>query len=258
MSLAPNVTSILLALGARAQLVGVSRWCADIADVGGLPRLGDCWALNLKAVMKLRPAVIIGSVPFKQEVVAKLLEQPVAFLALNPRSLADINSDIRLLGRLAGRTAPAENLIKKMGRSFARIAARARLAQSRLRVYCEAWPNPRISSPPWAAELVEIAGGRMVVPAGERVTDETVAGAKPDVIVIAWTATGDQARADKALKNPAWKNVPAVRHRRVVVIRDELINTPGPPLVQGAEALLRALHPELAERPASGETTRGT
>jgi len=33
---------------------------------------------------------------------------------------------------------------------------------------------------------------------------------------------------------------------RIVVVRDELLNTPGPPLIEGARALLRAIHPELS------------
>ena len=247
-SLAPNVTSILVALGARRQLVGVTRWCKDVAEVGRLPRLGDCWALDVKEVMRLRPTLIIGSVPFKQEVVAKLLKQAVPFLALNPRSLADIDSDIRMLGRMAGHSAVAERIVRTMRRAFADIAKRARLAKAKPRVYCEAWPNPRISSPPWVAELIETAGGRMVLPGGERVTDEAVARARPDVILLAWTATGERARVDKVFKNPVWKDVPAVLNRRVIVIRDELLNTPGPPLIRGAGMLLRAIHPELTER----------
>lgn len=90
-SLAPNATSILVELGARRSLVGVSRWCADVAPVGKLPRLGDCWALDVNAVMRLKPEIVIGSVPFRQEAVASLLEHPVSFLALNPdRSPASI------------------------------------------------------------------------------------------------------------------------------------------------------------------------
>jgi ABC-type Fe3+-hydroxamate transport system substrate-binding protein len=99
---------------------------------------------------------------------------------------------------------------------------------TRPRVYCEAWPHPRISSPPWVAELVAIAGGKMVVKPGGRVSDAAVARANPDVIVLAWAATGNRAKASTALRNPMWKNVPAVKTGRVVVIRDELLNTPGP------------------------------
>ena len=38
------------------------------------------------------------------------------------------------------------------------------------------------------------------------------------------------------------KDVPAIRNRRVHVLRDELLNTPGPPLVAGARELYRILH----------------
>lgn len=245
-SLAPSVTSILAAIGARRHLVAVSRWCKDVADVRGLPELGDCWAIDTAPLMKLRPSLIIGSVPFQAETVQKILTLPVPFLALNPRTLADVESDIRALGALAGANARAETLIREMRDKFAGIRKLAKRAKTRARVYCEAWPNPRISSPPWVAELVEIAGGEMIVQAGEKVSDADVAGARPDVIVLAWTATRGKSKPEQALANPAWQDVPAVRDRRVFVVRDELLNTPGPPLVRGAEELLQLLHPELA------------
>ena len=244
-SLAPSATSILVALGARRELVAVTKWCAEVAAVGRLPRLGDCWSLDPARVVKLRPTLVIGSVPYKQETVAKLLENPLTFLAMNPRSLADIDADIHLLGRIVGRERAARKLAERMKQALAAISAAARRAGSRPRVYCEAWPNPRISSPPWVAELVEIAGGKMAVSAGARVSDEDVARARPEVIVIAWAATGARPRASSTLANPAWQDLPAVRHRRVHVVRDELLNTPGPPLVEGARELLRILHPEL-------------
>jgi len=243
-SLAPNVTSILLALGAGRELVGVSKWCKDVAEVGRRPQVGDCWKMNIGEVMRLKPTMLIGSVPFAPGTVAKILAEPVTFVAINPRSLADIERDIRTLGRIANRRANAEKLIVKIKQSFAAVAqaARAKRKGRGPRVYCEAWPKPRISSPRWVKELVEIAGGRMIVAAGQRVTDEEVAHAKPDVIVLAWAATGNRAKPATALRNPAWQNAPAVKKRRVFVIRDELLNTPGPPLIQGAWELFRVIH----------------
>jgi iron complex transport system substrate-binding protein len=242
-SLAPSVTSILLSLGVRRELVGVSRWCKDVANVGARPAVGDCWKMDLREVMRLRPSLLIGSLPFAAETVQKILAEPVAFLAINPRSLADIYSDIRTLGRLVERGRAAELLIRKMRAGFADVAREARRlgASRRVPVYCEAWPRPRISSPPWVAELVEIAGGKMAVGAGSRVTDDEVARAAPELIVLAWAATGGRAKVSSALRNPAWRDVPAVRNGRVVVIRDELLNTPGPPLMEGARALARAI-----------------
>jgi iron complex transport system substrate-binding protein len=245
-SLAPSSTSILCAIGARRSLVGVTKWCADVADVGDLQQLGDCWQMDdIDEILALKPTLVIGSVPFKQETVTKLLAQPLNFLAKNPRSLADIERDVSLLGRIAGRSAAADRLVHQMRREFAAISRkslRALRSQPRPRVYAEAWPNPRISSPPWVAELIEIAGGEMVVPAGERVTDEQVAAAMPEVIVLAWAATGAKADPAKSYSVTAWRNLPAVLWQRVHVVSDELLNTPGPPLVAGARELFRILH----------------
>src|SRR6202789_375295 len=143
-SLAPNVTSILLALGAGRELIGVSKWCKDVAEVGRRPQVGDCWKMNIGEVMRLKPTMLIGSVPFAPDTVAKILAEPVTFVAINPRSLADIERDIRTLGRIANRPANAKKLILKMRESFNRVAqaARANPSKRRPRVYCEAWPKP--------------------------------------------------------------------------------------------------------------------
>jgi iron complex transport system substrate-binding protein len=240
-SLAPSATSTLVAIGARRHLVGVSKWCNEVADVRHLPQLGDCWSLDVAEVERLKPTLVVGSVPFKPEVVAKLLELPINFLAQSPRTLADIFCDIRTLGAFTGRPASSERLIARMQRAFARVEAQARRLPRHPTVYCEAWPNPRISSPRWVAELVAIAGGRMVVPPGQRLADEEIIRANPDVIILAWTATGLRARPEELLRNPAWFDVAAVRTRRVYVVRDDYLNTPGLPLIHGVTELLRYL-----------------
>src|SRR6266478_5229946 len=179
-SLAPSATSILCAIGGRRLLVGVTKWCCDVAPVAGLPQVGDCWHLESVAdVVKLRPTLVIGSVPYKQETVGKLLEQPVNFLAMNPRSIEDVYADIRLLGGIARRATQAETLIRKMRSEFA---------------------------------------------------------------VIARAATGGKSDQEQAYRVEAWKDVPAIRERRVFVVPDELLNTPGPPLMRGVLELWKVLH----------------
>src|SRR5712692_9676589 len=171
-SLAPSVTSILCAIGAKRALVGVTKWCADVAPVGKLPKLGDCWHMeSVDEILRLKPTLVIGSVPYKQATVAKLLEQPFPFLAMNPRTLADIEADIRLLGGIAQKAPAAGQLVRRMRQAFSEIEKQAQRWKQKVRVYCEAWPNPRISSPPWVAELVNLCGGEIVLPAGEKITD---------------------------------------------------------------------------------------
>jgi iron complex transport system substrate-binding protein len=244
-SLAPSATSILCAIGAKRFLVGVTKWCAAVAPVGNLPKLGDCWHMkSVDNILRLKPTLVIGSVPYRQETVAKLLAQRFNFLAMNPRTLADIAVDIRLLGGIVDRAAAAEKLVNKMRKSFSQIETKARQFKKRVRVYCEAWPNPRITSPPWVAELVRICGGVLVVPAGEKINEAQIAAAGPQIIVLAWAATGMKSEPRQSYKVAAWRDVPAIRNRQVHVISDELLNTPGPPLVEGARKLWQVLHPK--------------
>jgi|SRR5215470_18080095 len=240
-SLAPNATSILCALGSRASLVGVTRWCPHVAPVKHLPQFGDCWKLeSIPQILRLKPDLIIGSVPFKTETLGKLLEQPVRFLALNPRTLADIYADLRVVAGLIGRPSAANGVISGMRKKFAAIRGTSR-GKQKLRVYCEAWPNPRITSPPWVAEIASICNAEFAGTPGARVSDEDVLNANPDVIVLAWAATADRAKPEKAYAVEKWCDVPAVRNRRVFVIRDELLNTPAPILVNGTRELARIL-----------------
>jgi len=239
-SLAPSATSILWAIGAKKHLVGVTKWCADVAPVNGLPKLGDCWHMDsVDEILELKPSLVIGSVPYKQETLAKLLEHPLSFLATNPRTLTDIENDIRMLGRIAGRPTQADRLVRTMRQKFDALAKKSRTLKSKLLVYCEAWPNPRISSPPWVAEIVKICGAEMVLPPGQKVSDEQVANARPDVNRASLGATGDKAKPQKSYQVAAWKNLPAICNKLVYVVRDELLNTPGPPLVAGASQLFR-------------------
>src|ERR1700674_2596142 len=121
-SLAPSATSILCAIGARRALVGATKWCADVAPVGKLPKLGDCWHMeSMDQILRLKTTLVIGSVPYKQETVAKLLEQRLNFLAMNPRTLADIEADIRLLGWITQKAAAADQVVKKMRSAFSKI-----------------------------------------------------------------------------------------------------------------------------------------
>src|ERR1700759_5197063 len=154
-SLAPSSTSILCSIGEAKSLVGVSKWCSEVANVAHLPKFGDCWHLdNVSAIQALKPDLVIGSVPFRAEALTKLLSAPLNFLALNPQSLADIDRDILQLGGITSQMPGARRLIQSMHKAFTQIARQTRSQRPRLRVYCEAWSNPRIASPPWVAELI--------------------------------------------------------------------------------------------------------
>lgn len=256
-SLAPSATSILCALGAKQRLVGVTRWCKDIAPVDGLPAFGDCWRCDTDAVAALKPDLVIGSVPYRAEVVDALLRRGLTFLAMNPRTLADIYSDITLLGRLVGREKRARQLAREMKRKMQQIAARARGTRRWPRVYCEVWSNPLIIAPPWVEEMVALAGGRFVPPGGGRkVREQEVLSARPEIVILAWAACGLRVDTRKVVRRPRWAALPAFRRGQVYLVSDETVNTPSPVVVGGLERLARIIHPEIFGESADEKVVR--
>jgi iron complex transport system substrate-binding protein len=249
-SLAPSATNILCSLGAQDCLVAVTRWCKDVVPAGaiaGLPVLDDCWNVDPARVAGLKPDLVIGSVPYRAQVVEGLLAIGIRFLAKSPRTLADIYGDIALLAAIVGKQDAGEKLVAKMRARIEEISRQAARAQSRPRVYCEVWSNPLRTCEQWVEEMVEAAGGEFVPrPAGRAVTSEEVIAADPEIIVLAWAATGDRARADVVAKRTGWDKISAVRENRIHVVCDELLNTPAPILLDGLNAVAAIIHPGLS------------
>src|SRR6516225_3962135 len=59
-SLAPSVTETLFALGAGAEVVGVSQYCDYPPQARRLPRIGTFVTPNIEAIVALRPTLVIG------------------------------------------------------------------------------------------------------------------------------------------------------------------------------------------------------
>jgi iron complex transport system substrate-binding protein len=113
----------------------------------------------------------------------------------------------------------------------------------RRRVFCEEWGKPIIASQPWAAELVQAAGGDFLGEPGSQCSAEEIARLDPEVIIAAWCGAGDRVPLVKIAGERGWSETSAVRNSQVYCISDELLNTPAPTLVTGLRALAAAIHP---------------
>src|SRR5215831_2759276 len=60
-SLAPNATDTLAALGAGARLVGVSSFCHPPPEAAGARRIGGLLTPDLEAIRELHPDLLVGS-----------------------------------------------------------------------------------------------------------------------------------------------------------------------------------------------------
>jgi iron complex transport system substrate-binding protein len=246
-SLQPSATVTLARLGLLDHVVACTRYCKDVCPelaFRDVTIVADSWTAQAEQIVAACPDLVIASVPYQLEAVAEILKSGVRFLGLAPRSLADIYADIALIAGAIGVSDRGQLIIENMQREIETVRAR-RAAGPRPRVFCEEWGKPIIHSQRWVAELVESAGGQFLGEPGAKTDAECVRRADPEVIVLAWCGAGDRVPLEKICGERGWGETSAARSRRVYCVRDELLNTPAPTLLDGLRALEAAIHPDL-------------
>lgn len=246
-SLQPSATVILSALGELDRVVACTKYCADVVpEVANSSRviLADSWTAKAEEIIAVHPDLVIAAVPFQEKALGEILKAGARFLGLAPKTLADIYIDIATIAGAVAAGDHGEKIIANMAGRIEQVRARTN-ASSRIRVFCEEWGNPLISSQAWVAELVEAAGGKFVGEPGQQISDMAVAGLDPEVIVAAWCGAGDRVPLEKIVARRGWQQTTAARTGRVFCVRDEFLNTPAPTLLIGLDALAHAIHPEL-------------
>lgn len=247
-SLQPSVSVILDCLGHIDALVACTRYCLDIVPElrdRNLPLVHDAWTTTSDELTALKPDLVIASVPYRHESLAAILKAGFPVLALAPHSIADIYSDIRLIGSVLHAHDKAEAVISSMQKAISETIRRASSVDRRPRVYCEEWGKPLIHSQHWVKELVEAAGGEFVGSHGAVTEAEVIAAADPDVVIMAWCGAGMRVPLERVVEKRGWRQLRAVSERRVFCITEELLNTPAPTLIRGLRVLASVIHPEI-------------
>lgn len=245
--LQPSATVTLDAIGVLDRVVACTRYCADVVPAvadGSRVLLADSWTANADQIIAARPDLVIASVPYQEKAVVEIMKSGIRFLGLAPKCLADIYTDIATIAGVVGRSTAGADVISSMQ---ARIADVRRQTQSRrrLRVFCEEWGKPLITSQQWVAELVDAAGGEFLGEPGCKVLQADVPRLDPEVIIASWCGAGDRVPLEKIVDARSWHEMAAARSRRVFCIRDEYLNTPAVTLLNGLAALAYAIHPDL-------------
>jgi iron complex transport system substrate-binding protein len=245
-SLQPSATVTLAHLGELGRLVACTRYCADVCpEVAerGVPLVADSWTAQTEEILAAQPDLVLASVPYQLEAVAAILKAGVRFLGLAPRTLNDIYTDIATIAGAVGAAERGMQVIAAMQEAITQARMRA-AAGPRPLVFCEEWGKPIIASQPWVAELVEAAGGCFLGEPGRATEPGAVRAADPEIIIAAWCGAGDRVPLEKLIEQRGWQQVRAARAGRVYCVSDELLNTPGPTLLGGLQALEAALRGE--------------
>jgi len=250
-SLAPNITEMLYALGLGERVVGVTLFCDWPPEVASKPRIGGVINPSLETIVALGADLVLATADGNRpEDVNRLAELGVAVYAIDTRSVADVLRSLVTVGELTGSAGRAREIVAGLDRR--REAVRARLAGSRpvpVFVAIDRAPLITAGDGTFVGELLTLAGGRNI--AGESPIKypvfslERLLADDPEVILDA----ADPGPVGDAELRARWGSLPgtaalrAMRTGRMISVGQGSFFRPGPRIIDSLEKLVEILHP---------------
>ncbi len=246
-SLNPTTTELIFALGAGDRLVGRTSWDLFPVEAKNVPDLGPGIRPNVEAVIGARPDLVILYASNDNRTAAQTLRSAgINTLSLKIDSIAQFQRAVTLMGAVLRDSARAAAVRDSVTSSLDAVR-RATASLPRPTVFWHIWDAPPITigRESYMNELTEIAGGRNVY-ADIAAPSPTVS--IEDVVMRdpAFMLAGPEGRATM-LKDQRWRQVPAVRAGRVLVLDTMVVGRPGVKLGEAAWSIARLLHPELVK-----------
>jgi len=253
-SLVPNVTEMLFAIGAGPQVIAVSTFDVEPPEVRSLPTVGALVDPDTERIIALRPDLVItyGS---QADLQTQLKAVSIPFLDYRHGGLDHIMVTMRALGQRTGHVEQADRAARALETAIAavrnRVAGKARPKTllvfgrepgSLRNVYASAGKG-------FLHDMLTAAGGEDVLKdidkESAQVSTETILARRPDVIIELNAANRLNAADLKAVLTPwsALSSVPAVRNKRVIILTGSGLTVPGPRVIDGIQRMANALHP---------------
>ena len=250
-TLAPNLTEIVFAIGAGDRLVGNTTYCDYPPEAKNITKVGDTLHPSLERIIALKPQVVLISTASQLETFTQQLQnQNIIIFVTDPHDLEGVFRSIEQVGQIMGRQQQGGALVQNL-RDRTNAVEQAVRNLPPVRVFYQASGEPLYvpGHDAFVTDLMRRAGGISVtadVPgAWPKFSNESALAAKPEAVIL---PTGGSMGAANSTVVEALRNSPAVLGGRVYKINDDHLARPGPRVVDGLEEMARALHPEAFKR----------
>jgi iron complex transport system substrate-binding protein len=251
-SLAPNLTEIIFALGLDTKIVGVTI-DSDFPPIATKKiKVGTFWQPNIEAVIAAKPDLVITLKINQQINLAERLRRiGYTCLELKIEKVNDLFKAIVTIGDATGRQNEANNLVSDIQKKLYSLQQLFETSD-RIKVLWVVQREPlRVAGrDTFVNEMIELAGGENAIgptihkypPIGA----EQVIACQADVIIEPAMSQDLPTQHQGALQYwSKFESIPAVANKRIYVIEPDTVSRLGPRLYEGVETITKCLTPEL-------------
>ena len=250
-TLAPHLSELVDAAGGSDRLVGVSAFSNSPTSVKQLPITSDARSIDLEKMKSLRPDLIIywrgGTSESQIQSIKKTFNKNVQFIAVEPKKLTDIATDIETIGKALG-----TDLVAKKNADDLRLKITAlrnneknqsqqkNTGKRKVRVFYQVWAQPlmTLNQDHIISDIIQLCGGEQLF-ANEKVlvptvSREAVIKANPEII---FTAVDNQKMTSDWSMWTSFSQLAATKNKAFVDLDGDIISRPSPRIMQGAQKI---------------------
>ena len=247
-SLAPSNTEILFALGLGEKVVGVTDWCDYPPEALEKEKVGGYDTPDIEKIVALNPDLILVAHGTPIDVINTMDGLGLTVFGIKSTDLDDVLNDIRTVGEITDKEVEAYALTSEMESRIEAVTDQTEELEERPRVFYIVWHDPlwTAGSETFIHELIEKAGGVNIcqnITGYTTISIEQVVARNPEVIIAsefsyAW-----------AMSETSLNSTDARQNGRIYQGDDDLVQRPGPRLVEGLEWFAHFIHPEIFDEP---------
>lgn len=251
-SLNPNITETLWAIGAGGKLVGRTDYCNYQAEASAAESVGDLYNINIEKVVSLAPDVVLLSSLISLDTITALRNLGVNVIILNMQeSLEGTYDMIEDVGAIVNCPEQAAAVVADMKARIASVEAKVAGAEPVSVYYCAGYGDYgdfTATGDTFIQGVLTIAGGNNIASDGVywSYSREQLVAKDPQVILFP-EYSYDNFDNDTAYfrSTVPYSYLTAVRENRMYRINGDIMDRQGPRTADAIEQVAALLHPEL-------------
>lgn len=245
-SMGPNMTEILYAIGAGDKLVGRTDYCDYPEEVSEVESVGTIYNADIEALLSLEPDLVLASTHFSEDSIAQLEDAGVPVLYLyDEEDMEGVYGMIELIGEAVNCVSQAEAVVEEMQEKLSFVAERLEAEEENPAVYYVVgygeYGDYTAGGDTFINGILTAAGAENVAAdvEGWSYSVETLLEQDPDYIVLPAYAYDDFCSLEP------YTELTAVKEGRVYAVDNNMLDRQGPRNADAVVELAQLLHPDV-------------
>lgn len=253
-SLAPNVTEIIYALGSGDQLVGRTDYCNYPEEALAITSIGTLWEPNLEAILSLDADIAIASSIVDPSFIDSLKAAGIeAYQFYEEESIDGTYALIEKVAACIGKEVEAAEIVKSMKDRIAAVQAKVSTIPADQKKSCVymigygEWGDYAATGETYLNDVIEVAGGINAAAAGSfwSITKELLIAEDPNVILLGAYSYSDPNDVKHFTELAPYSELTASKTGNVLTINGDAAERQGVRTADCVEEIAKALYPEL-------------